>query len=1093
MVGRFITICFVLILFFDGYATQQHVYPQNPNCHHALGLESGTIKNEQMLAPEDAVQSGKEGYYARLNNKNAWCTPKGGSSSTFRPNVYLEIDLRKKYQISAIALQGLGSYSYGNYVKISYSWDDMYLYYSKNGDQNYNLPVQNKYNDEMEYLVFTPPLNTDKIKIQVPVDANSKCLRTELYGCNEWSLDEYQSPSSTNTSLITNKLPVESYSETDYSKVLGSKPDASKLLFTKVGGWCLLRTTTITNKYKDSATVDLTKTHLIYSLQVNGYVIEPDETTYKYLTESFKMEFSLDNNIWSPVEGGSIFKSADYVEKQLLFNTPLLARYIRIRMLQMTGNTSCIKLQLYGGNAIKAADVTTTPIVIPTNSNTTNVEEARLFYYKIYQGQQYSPTITWKDEKYKCSNCESADGILTHNKGCLSDGMPVTDLGREDNNPFLTPSCWLGWHKVQVPEPYIMITLTTKAIVHGVFIRTYVNESMGALSFNRITVSSGGLAQGSFRLIGYVCAPESYYHVKPQVKDVTVKFDPVRLQYLALTFAYSGDWLLVRQVTVLQGKLEKDALVVTPTMKECKIPIKGGVVGPDNSSSTIVIIVCVILGLLFLALLAFVIYHYKRGLHQIILKSRKPIIVKTSFDRQKNLLLTSRDSEKSNTGTNGSSNRLGYSKIYFDNDINSNDDVYAAPDVKIQQQAANGRANYTEVGVGEYAQYSHPDLEDGKPANGKIVYDQPDNKPQQYADPNSPSKQNPIYQGSIIYAATYENPYKAPVASSMYSDPMKLTKKKSSHKIFPRKQLKFKEQIGVGQFGEVLIAEANGLDEIYGTIGHFNSWGLADTALVAVKRLKESVDKEIETEFMKEVEVMSRLTHENVVRLLGVCNDEPLLMVAEYMENGDLNQFLQDRKPCSTIDNVRISQIEHNALPIDTLIHFAEQISAGMKYLHSEGFIHRDLATRNCLVGPAYQVKISDFGMSRYLYSKHYYRVEGKAVLPIRWMSPECLFYGKFTTCTDVWSFGVTLWEIFSFAKHSPYENLSDPDVISNACEAIQSPEKPFQYLGQPTYCPDDIYTEMIKCWQKLPEDRPTFAYLQRFFKEKSDSAEGEI
>lgn len=267
-------------------------------------------------------------------------------------------------------------------------------------------------------------------------------------------------------------------------------------------------------------------------------------------------------------------------------------------------------------------------------------------------------------------------------------------------------------------------------------------------------------------------------------------------------------------------------------------------------------------------------------------------------------------------------------------------------------------------------------------------------KPQQYALPNSAPKTNPIYQGSVIYATGYESPYKAVLGSSLYCEPEKVVKKKS-YKIFPREQLNFKEQIGTGQFGEVWIAEASGLEVIYDTIGHYNSWGLADTGKVAVKKLKDSVDKEVEGEFMKEVEVMSQLTNENVVRLLGICNERsPLLMVVEYMENGDLNQFLNKRKPCD-MQNFRASQMAPDILSMDTLIHMSSQIAAGLKYLHSEGFIHRDLATRNCLVGPAFQVKISDFGMSRFLYSKHYYRVEGRAMLPIRWMAPECLFYGK--------------------------------------------------------------------------------------------------
>ena len=171
-------------------------------------------------------------------------------------------------------------------------------------------------------------------------------------------------------------------------------------------------------------------------------------------------------------------------------------------------------------------------------------------------------------------------------------------------------------------------------------------------------------------------------------------------------------------------------------------------------------------------------------------------------------------------------------------------------------------------------------------------------------------------------------------------------------------------------------------------------------------------------------------------------------------------------------------------LSTDLLIHMSQQISAGMKYLHSLDFIHRDLATRNCLVGQAYQVKIADFGMSRDIYSDQYYRVEGKAALPIRWMAPECMYYGKFTMATDIWSFGVTLWEIFSFARESPYSEMADPDVIEAACAHLQD-NRGFPYLPQPEYCPDDVYDKLIlACWAKNPSHRPTFELLSKQLEE---------
>lgn len=141
-------------------------------------------------------------------------------------------------------------------------------------------------------------------------------------------------------------------------------------------------------------------------------------------------------------------------------------------------------------------------------------------------------------------------------------------------------------------------------------------------------------------------------------------------------------------------------------------------------------------------------------------------------------------------------------------------------------------------------------------------------------------------------------------------------------------------------------------------------------------------------DFHKEIKIMSQLKDPNIVRVLGVCTrEEPLCMIVEYMKYGDLNQFLLDHVPESPV------ALATNAktLSYGCLIYMASQIASGMKYLESLNMVHRDLATRNCLVGTNYTIKISDFGMSRSLYSADYYRIEGRAVLPIRWMAWESI------------------------------------------------------------------------------------------------------
>lgn len=225
---------------------------------------------------------------------------------------------------------------------------------------------------------------------------------------------------------------------------------------------------------------------------------------------------------------------------------------------------------------------------------------------------------------------------------------------------------------------------------------------------------------------------------------------------------------------------------------------------------------------------------------------------------------------------------------------------------------------------------------------------------------------------------------------------------------------------------------------------------------------------------------MSRLNDPDIIRLLGVCvRDDPLCMITEYMENGDLNQFLGHHElgdKFATATNVP-------CISYPSLVHMASQIASGMKYLASMNFVHRDLATRNCLVGENYAIKIADFGMSRNLYAGDYYRIQGRAVLPIRWMAWESILLGKFTTGSDVWAFGVTLWEVLVLCKEQPYHQLTDELVIENAGEFFREQGKQV-YLPRPPICPQALYDVMVRCWRRDSKDRPTFQQVHQFLTE---------
>ena len=330
-----------------------------------------------------------------------------------------------------------------------------------------------------------------------------------------------------------------------------------------------------------------------------------------------------------------------------------------------------------------------------------------------------------------------------------------------------------------------------------------------------------------------------------------------------------------------------------------------------------------------------------------------------------------------------------------------------------------------------YQMYQNMDQHDDPPRTTNDIYTVPDTT-------SSHTVENP--------SGNYEAVYSEPIQPSLFTDavgspsdsedlqpyapvytlPINLPKsKKVLLKVFASN---FREicELGMGTFGKVILAETAGLSAKDLRLSESDD-DKSKSTLVAVKQLKSDAPNPTKEAFEKEVNFMSRVTDRNVTRILGVCYEDTPFIMMEYMEKGDLNQYLQKFTTVNTTDSE-----PQGLITTSTLVHMTTQIASAMKYLASHNFVHRDLATRNCLVGPNYLVKISDFGMSRSLYDSHYYHIHGRFVLPVRWMAYEC-FYGKFSQKSDVWAFGVTMWEIFTLAKEQPYNDMSHEQVVEDA------------------------------------------------------------
>uniref|UniRef100_A0AAY4BTD9 receptor protein-tyrosine kinase n=1 Tax=Denticeps clupeoides TaxID=299321 RepID=A0AAY4BTD9_9TELE len=743
----------------------------------------------------------------------------------------------------------------------------------------------------------------------------------------------------------------------------------------------------------------------------------------------YRLDYSRDGRVWISWTNRLGKKGNDNAYTSVIkdLHPPVIARYLRIIPVTAICTTVCMRVELYG---------------CPWTDG--------LIAYSTPEGQILSspghPIATLNDSTY--------DGVLERRRlsgglGQLTDGVTGQDDFLQTHQYNVWPGYdYVGWSNDSLGPGYVEVEFVFDRMRNFTSMKVHSNNmfSRGVKIFSSVS------CWFKPRLIAdWEAEPVEFHTVlddrNPSARYVTVPLGWRTAKGLRCRFFFADVWMMFSEISfrsVNSAIPTQSPPVITsshPTEdSSMRTTLDTGIIygASTDDNSTSILIGCLVTIILLLVVIIFLIL-WCQYVCKVLEKAPRRILKEEQTVR-----------------------------------LSSSSDTIVLQSPPVPPRVSQMDPHYERVFLLD-PQYQGPAV----PRNNLPELSQSAEASGGYAEPDvTQCTPHQCFQSSVPhYAETDIVSLQGVTGSNMYAVPAvtvdSLTRKDISVGEFPRHRLHFREKLGEGQFGEVHLCEAEGLLEFLGENTPLPEWD-GRPVLVAVKQLRPDATNNARNDFLKEIKIMSRLKDPNIIRLLCVCvSSDPLCMVTEYMENGDLNMFLSQREMESTLTHA-------NNIPsvsMSDLLHMSAQISSGMRYLASLNFVHRDLATRNCLLDRRLTIKIADFGMSRNLYSSDYYRIQGRAVLPIRWMAWESILLGKFTTASDVWAFGVTLWEIFTLCKEQPYSLLTDEQVIENSGEFFRSQGRQI-FLSAPPPCPPSLFELMMRCWSRDISNRPSFNCL---------------
>ncbi|XP_011501305.1 PREDICTED: discoidin domain-containing receptor 2-like [Ceratosolen solmsi marchali] len=876
------------------------------------------------------------------------------------------------------------------------------------------------------------------------------------------------------------------------------------------GAWCPKEQ--VTADPREWLEIDL---HMVYLITATGTQGRFGNGVGVEYAEAYMLEY------WRPrlgkwiryrdIKGQDVIKANDntYLEAKHELDPPIWASKIRFLPYDSHMRTVCMRVELYGCYWSDG-----------------------VVSYSMPQGDKRGSDWEFFDSAYD----GPWDGELRRGLGQLTDGKTGPDNFKPGLHAHERRKGWVGWRNDTRNGQPIEIKFEFDRIrefsaVH-VFSNNQLSKDVKVFSQLEILFSIGGKY--------YTGEPITYNSIEDNIfevsQNITVKLHNRVGKFVKVRLHFSAKWIMISEITfvsvVAHGNFSAEELTSTetPALSDVFVEKKGTVRGigeppvsqakhddPTYMAVVIGVLTAVIL-LLAVAIFLIVTRHRQRKCFASPVNGKPPShLGSTCATVEKGAALMAYTLEDDERYAGGSlptlprdlGNRLldivklddyqePYQALKYAPYYSYSTVVMEMKDMMLNNKSSsiNHSALYANGTVDTSYDYAVPEIGTQQPLlNGACM-----NLGNGGATSSTGSDQDSVFS-KVSSRSNRTDDKKSPTQQEVLSA-LKKRLEQTSVPLFPRHRLRMLSKLAEGAFGSVYIAEAEGIPE-YGTTTTLGK------RLVAVKFLLPEANEKEKLHFQRDVRILAALEDRNIARVLGACcREEPYCVVMEYLDHGDLCQFLKSHV---TAEDAHSMPIGVKTLSFNCLIYMAAQIASGMRYLENLNFVHRDLATRNCLVGKAYHVKISDFGTDNELYACDYYKVDGGIPLPIRWMAWESLVLGKYTTKSDIWSFAVTLWEILNLGRRIPYEHLSDLEVVRylrrfcHDCAAnddasqIKSSEEEdgdddesrkmgvaIEQLPKPSASSKDIYDLMLECWRRDESERPTFREISLFLQRKN-------